>query len=97
MGMTRQLVYVKRKKGAGGPSQKSRMNSLPHAGSKPKAANVAKAAAEETTSRMERPVDYVPRSARAEPPNWYLRFIATVGILGGGAVWLVNSDLGARA
>lgn len=91
MGITRQLVYVKKKKGAGSSSQKKRGGALSTPSKKP-----ASASREPESDLSRASMAHVPRTVGKEP-NWYLRFVVSVGVIGAAALIGVRSDLGLMA
>lgn len=90
MGMTRQLVYVKRKKGSGPTPQKNKSAALARSGNaKPRA---------RPDAEPELNLHHAPSAAAArvgDEPNWYLRFIVSLGVISVGAYVLIQYDIGA--
>ncbi len=91
MGMTRQLVYVKKKKGAGSSSQKKRGGAF----SAPSRKSVT-ASREPEFDLSRASAVHVPRTAEKEP-NWYLRFVVSLSVIGVAALVWIRSDLGLMA
>lgn len=91
MGITRQLVYVKKKKGAGSSSPKKRGG----ASSAPSQKS-ASASREPEFGLSRASAAHVPRTGDKEP-NWYLRFVVSLGVVGVVALVGVRSDLGLMA